>query len=140
MSGVEVFGLVTGVITVITFASQTTKICKALYDGQSVDEDLQTKARALQAAAETLHKHCSSWSPQSADESKLADIAQGCQKVAVDMVKEINALKPAKQRNALRSFRTAAKSVWKQPKLQKMEKLLDTYKEMLQTGILVRLW
>lgn len=141
MSGVEVFALVTGVMTVITFAADTVVVCKALYDGQSVHQDLETKATALKDAATQMQAYSTAITPHSADEKNLVTIAQKCQTIAANLLAETAAINPVTSKgNLLKSFKRTMKSFAKSSKLQKMEASLNEYQSILQTEILTRIW
>lgn len=138
-NGDGVLELVTGVMTVITFAGQATRVCTALYDSRSIDDNLQVKALALKSAANFMSRHYAMVQPQTADEKKLASIAQDCHSVAEDLLQEIGAFN-ASRNGAWGPLRTVTRAVWKQSKFKKLEKALEDYKEMLLTGLITRIW
>lgn len=139
MSGAEAFALVTGVMTVITFAGQTASVCKALYDGQSVDDDLETMASRLKDAADMVHTSRSRLRPLEKNEQQLVDIAHQCQQVAADLLVEIYSLKTLKRGNIVKIFGMAAISSLNQSKLRRLEGSLESCRSMLHTGLLSRL-
>lgn len=141
MSGIEVLSLVTEVMTCITFAAETARVCKAIYDGRpTADADLSRKASALKDATIAMETHYRTFEPVSPDERRLADMAQKCHVAANDLQKEVTSIQPLDAKgNLFKSITGSVKSMLGKSKVEKLEQTLAQYETTLQTQILVRL-
>lgn len=142
MSGVEVLALVTAVMTVIQFASETASMCKTIYDGKpTAASDVHTRATWMVDATGTMHSRRQAFRPLSPDERTLADIAKKCHHIATDLQKEVGDIETSQAKGDLiRAMRGAFKAYKGKSKVEKLERLLGDYETTIQTHLMVRLW
>lgn len=138
MSGAEIFALVTGVMTVISFAADTAKVCKALYDG-TADADLTDRTAPLRDACKEMQAHCDAVQPHTAEERDLVDLARKCELLSVDLLQQVDSMR-VRKKSVLATARAALKSFKGKSKIQKCEENLAKYQDVLKTTLLVRLW
>lgn len=139
MSGAEALALATGVMTVISFSLETSKYCKAIYDGrQPGDVALRDRALSLNDAIAKLSLHYQSYVPATGDQRLLVEIAGKCNRVAAEIHKVASYSQTAQaQGNWLRSLKLTVKRPSKS-RLESLERSLQKYESTLQTQLLVR--
>lgn len=141
MSGAEILALVTSIMTVITFASQTAQICKNIYDGKpAADKDAYRRASSMMDATTTMKAHCATFLSSSPDERSLADIVHKCHVVATDLQREVASIQViGAQGNILKTIKGTSKSIRGKSNVEKLEKTLREYENTMQTHLLVHL-
>jgi len=69
----------------------------------------------------------------------IKDICISCNKIAEQLLKVLETLKPGVRHSKWHSFRQALKSVWTKEKIEKLKAELDGYRKHLDTTLLVSL-
>lgn len=138
----EALAVVTGIMTVITFATQTASLCKTIYEGRpTADGTLQDKATSMTKAIVELETHCGRFKPVSADEEELLELARKCRQAATALKSEAQSLQPQRAKGRFRkSVVGALKSRFSKPKIESLEQSLQQHEVTLQTGLLTRIW
>lgn len=141
MSGLETFGLVCNVMTVITFARDTIALCKAVYQGNSPDPQLPETALSLKTVSLDIQGRCQTASAQTVSEKRLADIAKRCHEAAANLEDEVGFITGNIQSGSLAAtLVVAAKTNWRRRRLDRLQTVVEACKSELETSLLARIW
>lgn len=141
MSGVETLGFVCNIMQLISFACETTTLCKAVYHGRSPDRHLQEYAKALSDASSQVNSHCQGMRSQTSDEQALEIIASKCNIAARELDEEVKFLNGHQAKgNLTATLRTAVRTNWRKNRLSRLERTLESYKSSMETHLLMRTW
>lgn len=141
MSGLETFGLVCNVMTVITFARDTIALCKAVYQGNSPDRQLLETALSLKTVSLDLQDCCQTTSAQTVSEKRLADIAKRCHEAAAALEDEVGFITGNIQKGSLAAtLGVAVKTNWRRRHLDRLQSVVGACKSELETSLLGRIW
>ncbi|KAM5515641.1 hypothetical protein FOXYSP1_02592 [Fusarium oxysporum f. sp. phaseoli] len=139
MSGLEALSVASSILQVISFAGETARICKAIYNDQPTDNDeIKERALSLKEAAETTTQVCRAYQPHTKDEKKLKEIADQCAKTAAELEDRLGDLlchnSPG---NASKAMLILFKTWMSKKSIERLENTLDGYKDILETHLLV---
>jgi len=143
MSGVEVFALVASIFQVISFASDTIKLCNAAYNGTAPDKRLAETAASMDSLSASIQKQCKEApDPTSAAERELSALAAECGKTAGDIKERVNQFVTSQEKghSIAAMINVVAKYQWRRPSLKKLEKELESQRRILETKLLARTW
>lgn len=144
MSGMEpliAFGLVCNVFQAIQFVGQTVSMSKKAFQTGSPDPGL---AQSIDDSAElydNLVKSIQSASPLTEDEIHLVRIAEKIRDAADEVKRESKRLtSPTAKGDIVAAVLGGVKAKWSENKLEKLEKKVQGYQRLLESGTLGVIW
>ncbi|KAL9115090.1 MAG: hypothetical protein Q9227_000884 [Pyrenula ochraceoflavens] len=139
MSGIETLAFVCNILELITFARETTNLCKGIHQGSHPDEHLRDNASSLANASAQVYAHCQARRPETSDDRALVDIAKKCNIDARALEEEVNFLTAHQRKGTLTAtLRTAIRTNWRKARLQRLERSLGSYRSTMETHLLTR--
>ncbi|KAK3365484.1 hypothetical protein B0T24DRAFT_391162 [Lasiosphaeria ovina] len=143
MSGLDAlaaFGLACNVMQAISFAFKTASVCKEVFRTGSPDSNLNQLVLDASKVHENLKKSMVSVQPLNKDEKDFLDIAERSLQVIVELKTEIDRLVARHQaKGSVRaSVSTTLRALYKKPALEKLEKRMQAYQSVLESGLLLR--
>ncbi|CAG9992097.1 unnamed protein product [Clonostachys byssicola] len=155
MSGFEILGLACAIFQTISFAHETLNVCIALYDRQKTpDDEVEDIANSMVVAAEKVTSICDENQQLKKEISQIAAdckndalgeeiarIAKECIKIASQLKSEVGKITSlAAKGDFLITMKAASMSLWKKPKLKKLNENLCSYREQMQTLLITQIW
>ena len=141
MSGVEVLSLVANVFQVINFASETIKLCNAIYCGKAPDENLGEYASTLQSLSSEVQKHYQAEGSLNTAERELGRIARKCAIAARALQEEVGFATAHHARGDLvATLHVAFKTLWRRKRLARLEGSLRQYQGRMESHLIFRVW
>jgi hypothetical protein len=146
MSGLEslaVLGIACNVMQIISFGRETVATCRTVFRTGSVDPDLDVIVGHLNRVLLDVKTTMSS-APNASDpaEKELFLIAEGCQKIASQLVDEVKAVTSAVAKGKgkpLLATWVVLKSKSREKKVKDLEKTLEGYQRTLEMGLLLKI-
>ncbi|KAJ3536752.1 hypothetical protein NM208_g6589 [Fusarium decemcellulare] len=143
MSGLEplaALGLACNIMQIITFTGESISICRRIYNGGQPDSGLHDYSQRLLRTSESLRDIISrSTGNLSLDDQALRDSAERCINIADNLMKEMQSLSTPKSQNGLRSsLRQGVKTIFRKPRLERLENDLRNIQSAMHTELLVR--
>ncbi|KAK3905897.1 hypothetical protein C8A05DRAFT_30256 [Staphylotrichum tortipilum] len=140
MSGLEVFALVASIFQVISFAGQTIELCKTVYDGGLPDKRLGDKAAAMyDLSIKVLYQCQATPGAQSDPERELTAFATKCREMARELKESVDRFdRPQAKGKLLPSMVTTFGYQLQKRSLKRLEKDLESHRQMLETKLLAR--
>ncbi|KAJ4135261.1 hypothetical protein NW768_004883 [Fusarium equiseti] len=138
-TGLEALGAASAVIQLISFSTSVISKAIDVYQGRPLpDSSVEEYAKELQNAVSRVELCCQgAIMKQSANERKIVEIAEKCQKSARRLHDEVRSLSSTRQSGKARNaFLSALLAKTRQNKLQDLEKTLRKQKEVLETHLL----
>ncbi len=141
-TGLEAFSLACNIMQVISFARELISTSKAIYRGQSPDATVAITAKGMSEAFEALTQSLDQTpKPVNKEDKELADVATKCQDAAAALQAEVNKTSSRRAEGS----RTAAISgtvrwILKRGKIESLEKVLRAQLEVMEQGLLHRIW
>ena len=141
MSGIEILSLVANIFQVINFASETIRLCNAIYQGRAPDIQLEENAATLQSLSSEIQSHYQDSRKNGALETELAHIARKCAVVARALDEEVGfATKHHAQGDLAATLRVAFKTLWRRKRLERLKGSLRQYQDIMESHLLFRVW
>jgi|SRR3569833_113998 len=144
MSGMEpliAFSLACNVMQVISFGHDTVSACKLVYQSgsplshSSLDEATRLLTELLSSLTHELKKLPM---PLNRGDMLLADVARKCTEAMRDLRDEVNFL-TENRKDILSVLRVATKAAWRKRRLERLEKNLGDWRQIMETSILAQL-
>lgn len=142
MSGLEpiaALGLACNILQVIGTGLETVRVAKQVYQDGNLDPALTETARILDDLSSRIRSTTTvaSTAKPKAQEKKLFDLAEKCQRASRALCEEVNFLNGAPTKAKLSgAIRTALMTRWRKKRLVKLEQQLKEAESLLQTGLL----
>jgi hypothetical protein len=141
-TGFEALGAASAVLQVISFSGSVISQCYRIYNGRLLPEhELEEYATQMIDAADRVQDRCRAMPQQTQDEKKLARIAQKCVDAAQDLQAETKLVTSWCQKGKfLKAVFAATRSSKHKNKIERLEKSLGGYKEVMETQLILKLW
>ena len=144
MDPVTAFSLVCGVIQVIDFGTKVVVKCRRLHEEGSLEEheDIGDIAEHLVNAREDLDRRgdANSMGVQlSPSDKRLSTIARECSAISAELLAKIQSLKVTASHSRRETLSKVLKTLWKRKEIVALENKLNSYREALNTQILITL-
>ena len=141
MSGLEALSLVCNIMTLITFAGDTVRLCKEIYEGKSPDDQLVHVAQSLESTSRDLQLGKVSFSSSTAHNDGLASVARKCNAAARSLIDEVDFVTTRQKKGSVRAtLRVAATVQIRKYRLTRLEASLNKQQTILQTELLASIW
>ena len=141
MSGIEALGVVGNIFQIISFAHETVRLCKSVYQGRSLDDGLGEIAASMAKLSKQVQQNYQRKQPQAAAERQLCTLATNCSIAARALEEEVGFLTGHKAKGSLgATLRLAVKTNWRKNRLEKLEKSLHAHQKTLETHLLAKVW
>lgn len=133
--------MVANIFQVINFASDTIRLCNAVYHGRAPDEQLEENAATLQSLSSEIQSHYQGTRAHGAAEKELERIARKCAIAARALDGEVGfAAKHHAQGDLAATLRVAFKTLWRRNRLARLEGSLRQYQDIMESHLLFRVW
>ena len=138
-------GLAASVIHLVTFSIDTIRVCKELYQQDSLSEysSIEYTTGHLASLTISLQQSLQSFGTRSPtitrEEKDLVNLAQECEICANELQKELRKLQTPPGASFLKATRTAARAIRKSGSIDKIYQRLQAYQSTLETSLLSRL-
>ena len=144
MDPVTAFSLVCGVIQVIDFGTKVLVKCRRLHKEGSLEghKDIEDITEHLVNAREDLDRRGDAHSmgaQLSPSDKRLSTIAKDCSAISAELLAKIQSLKISGNHGRRETLKKVVKTLWEQKEVVALEKKLDSYREALNTQILITL-
>lgn len=141
MSGLEAvaaLGLACNILQIVELGKKTINRINIVYQGGKPDEELRQNAAVLEELAKEVEKHCQ---PGRKKYEILSKSAGTCATAARDLAKEVVLLSEnAKRRSLLSALKIATNVAWRQHRLERLKRNLDSEEQRMQTSLLAQVW
>ncbi len=140
MESLAAFSLACGVIQIVDFSTKALTKCKEIYDHGALSEyhDVEEISNHLTGLQKDLRISSPRGTEIPSDKS-LLDLVTKCSATAAQLVTKLRDLRidgPRKKRDA---FKKTVKYIWGRKDIQDIQKRLDSYRNALDTHILIDL-
>ncbi|KAL8960997.1 MAG: hypothetical protein Q9193_002384 [Seirophora villosa] len=135
------FSLAAGILQVVDFSFRAVRICRELRKNGSLAEhdDTQKIASALATASNRLKTTLNQEAkPQSQDDVQIIDLSAKCSKLAEELLEELQELR-CEQDSRLQVIKKGFRAIGQKSSLDAKQDLLEKYRRVLGTCILIRL-
>ncbi|RGP67467.1 hypothetical protein FLONG3_8488 [Fusarium longipes] len=142
MSGLEALGIASSILQVISFALETARLCKAVYnDEPTTNDEIEEQSVLLKEASELTFDVCRAYQPHTNDEKKLKGIAAQCNKTATELEDKLSDVMRHNSPGSTSKAVAVLLKTWKNKKnIERLEKRLDRYKNVMETHLLVAIF
>jgi hypothetical protein len=141
MSGLEALGLTCNILQLISFAGETVRFCKTIYQGSAPNEDLVSIAASLKGVSDEIQNHCQTQSQRRGDDRTLVEAAKKCNVIARALDEEVKFITlHQKKGDLIATLRVAMKSNWRKSRLDRLERSLQDHQRTMETLLLKRVW
>lgn len=142
MSGFEALGLACNIFQTISFACETVKFCRDVYNGQKTpDSHLETQATAMMEAAQKIESSYESRRNMTTPEKRLLKISRECIATAKKLESMVQSItKLHKKGNFISALNARVKSLWKHNDIESIDKALQGYVNTMQVLLIDRIW
>lgn len=141
MSGLEpiaTLGLVCNILQLAGLGKKTIDCIKEVYQGEKPDEDLKQGAAVLEELAKEVKKHSQ---PGRKKYEILLKSAATCATAASDLGEEVRFLfENAKKGSLVSALKVTTRVAWRQRRLERLRRNLDTEEQRMQTSLLTQIW
>lgn len=130
-------GLAGNIVQFITFAcdlfSTTASIYRSHGNSALGFQDIENVTRNLQERCKNISSPPMPEDPQYALQchQSLLDLAGNCEMAANDLLSAVQRLKAKRSNSKWSSFKAALATIWKESKINEMERRLDSYRQQL---------
>ncbi|KAJ5101176.1 hypothetical protein N7456_007228 [Penicillium angulare] len=135
MSGLEAFSLACNIMTVITFALDTAKVCRSIRETGSSDKTLQENTGDMERVLNDVHRLLQQQptAPTKAEMS-LRDLAEKCMKYNEEIQKELKYTLP---KNATRraAVGSTVKTIWRRSHIDELKNRLEAQQKIMDTAL-----
>lgn len=142
MSGLEpvaALGLVCNILQLVDLGRKTVDCIKTVYQEGELDKSLEQNAVVLEKLTKEVKKDSRPGNRKY--EAVLLQSAASCSTAARDLQEELRFLfGNAKRGNFASAVKIAATVKWRQRRLERLGRNLDTEEKRLQTGLLAQVW
>lgn len=134
MDPVTTIGVVAAAINFVDFGLKTCSACREISAKGSTAEhlDLERRSKTLRRLTETLRKSVSS------NDKRIKDLCIKCVRTASDLEELLDDIK-AKSKGPIHAVKTYTKTLAKSARINRLERELREYRELLDTSILASL-
>lgn len=141
MSGIEALSFACNIFQAISFARETSIVCRDIYNGQKgPDPQLEEKAATMILASQWV-KSSSSHPSSTPEEQALVDIAQKCTETATKLDEEVAAItKKHKRGRVLGALNIRFHALWKQGEVERLDKAPADYTSTMQVLLIEQIW
>lgn len=142
MEPLSALGIACNIMQVISFSYEAISVTRRVYDKGVVNEELVDKAADLEKLTSSVGNALkNSKQPSTAAEKEIVQIAKKCREASRELQKTMSELGSTSAKgNIVRSAGTSIKAMWKQSRIQKLEKNMMQWQQTLDSGILIHLW
>lgn len=142
MSGLEplaALGLVCNILQLVELGQKTINCIKTVYQEGKLDQDLEENAVVLEKLTNEIKKDSRPGNKKY--EAILLQSAASCSTAARDLQEELRFLFGNAKRGSFASaVKVTATVKWRQRRLERLGRNLDTEEKRLQTGLLAQVW
>ncbi|KAJ4386878.1 hypothetical protein N0V93_009777 [Gnomoniopsis smithogilvyi] len=142
MSGLEpiaALGLACNILQLVELGCQTIDRIKNVYQGRSLDKDLDENAAALGILSDEVKKETQPGRKKY--EKVLLESAEKCFTAAQDLREEVRfLLRNAKQGSLASALKVSSKVAWRKRRLERLKGSLEQAEKQMQSGLLTQIW
>ncbi|KAI4186918.1 MAG: hypothetical protein LQ348_004157, partial [Seirophora lacunosa] len=141
MDPLTAFSLAAGILQVVDVSFRAVRICRELHKNGSLAEhdDTQKVASALASASNRLETTLNQVAkPQSQDDIQIIDLSAKCSKLAEELLEELQKLR-CEQDSLRQVIKKGFRAMRQKSSLDAKQDLLEKYRRVLDTRILIRL-
>lgn len=142
LTGFEALGAASAVLQVISFSGSVISQCYDIYDGKLTPEhELEEHASLMLDAAGRVQSRYPAIPQGTEEEKKLAHIAAKCVDAAKELEAETKLVTSMCQKGTLsNAFRAALRSKGHRKKIERLEKSLDSCRQIMEMQVILKLW
>ena len=142
MDPVTSFSIAVGVLQVVHVSCSALSKCHEIYKNGSLAEHESTKAttQSLSEAIEKLREPLGhAPRPRSREDEELLSVSDACSKTAQELLKELEKLQIGSDGGFRQALKKSVRSMRKRDHIKQTQETLNSYRDILNTRILLRL-
>jgi hypothetical protein len=136
-------GLACSVMQLISFSKEAISVARQAYAGVSIDDDLNDRARRLSQMSKNVKSSFQKLqsSARLPGQKQLLDAAQKCHAASLELGTEIDKLGASMgKRHAGRAIVVPMKTMMKKRRIERLEKTILQWQNVMDSGLLFRVW